>query len=83
MSVLAHDVGRLDRDAERVVPLPLGHRRHGHRLIHHLPYPLQHHLDDPITSRAQEQIVPILERHGVQLVLTGHEHTYQRTLSAP
>ena len=24
-------------------------------------------------------LVPIVERHGVQLVLNGHEHSYQRT----
>lgn len=27
----------------------------------------------------RQAIVPILERYGVQLVLNGHEHTYQRT----
>ena len=28
---------------------------------------------------ARNYLVPIVERHGVQLVLNGHEHSYQRT----
>ncbi|PWU12035.1 MAG: hypothetical protein C5B51_01445 [Terriglobia bacterium] len=47
--------------------------------FHHLPYPISHHLDDPLCAATRTQFVPILERHGVQLVLTGHEHTYQRS----
>ena len=47
--------------------------------FHHLPYPIFHHLTDPICAAARDRIVPILERHAVQLVLVGHEHTYQRS----
>ena len=47
--------------------------------FHHLPYPIEHHVGDPICLAAQQQLVPIFERHGVQLVFSGHEHTYQRT----
>ena len=46
--------------------------------FHHAPYPSGHHLDDPICQRAREVVVPIAERHGAQLVLAGHEHSYQR-----
>uniref|UniRef100_Q01ZC1 Metallophosphoesterase n=1 Tax=Solibacter usitatus (strain Ellin6076) TaxID=234267 RepID=Q01ZC1_SOLUE len=46
---------------------------------HQTPYPLEHHLDDPIDTAARNLLVPILERHGVQLVLTGHEHNYTRS----
>ncbi|HXA48890.1 MAG TPA: metallophosphoesterase, partial [Candidatus Acidoferrum sp.] len=45
---------------------------------HQVPYPVEHHIDDPICIAARQQFVPILERHGVQLVLTGHEHNYLR-----
>lgn len=40
-----------------------------------------HDSDDPF-SRAQmmrENIVPIIEKHGVDLVLTGHSHSYERS----
>jgi uncharacterized protein (TIGR03437 family) len=46
--------------------------------FHHVPYPMLHHLDDPLCTAARERLVPIVERYGVQLVLTGHEHNYQR-----
>lgn len=47
--------------------------------LHHPPYPTGTHLDDPICALVQENVNPILERHGVQLVLSGHEHGYERT----
>ena len=65
--VLAHDVGRLDRDAERVVPLPLGHRRHGHRLAP----PLECRLPVHLHARARI-LVEVLDqprrRVGVEMV---------------
>jgi uncharacterized protein (TIGR03437 family) len=45
---------------------------------HQVPYPVEHHIDDPVCIAARQQFVPILERHGVQLVITGHEHNYMR-----
>ncbi|MGH9660296.1 MAG: metallophosphoesterase, partial [Bryobacteraceae bacterium] len=47
--------------------------------FHHTPYPITHHLNDTTCAAVRERIVPVLERHGVQLVLSGHEHSYQRT----
>ena len=47
--------------------------------FHQTAYPIQHHIDDPIDIAARALFVPILERHGVQLVLAGHEHNYQRS----
>jgi len=47
--------------------------------FHHPPYaggPNQNH---HLTKLARSHIAPILERHGVQLVLTSHEHSYQRS----
>jgi uncharacterized protein (TIGR03437 family) len=46
---------------------------------HQTPYPIFHHIDDPIDIAARALFVPILERHGVQLLLAGHEHNYQRS----
>jgi len=47
--------------------------------FHHLPYPLDHHVDDPLSAATHREFVPRLEKYGVQLVLTGHEHIYLRT----
>ncbi|MGA2270838.1 MAG: metallophosphoesterase [Bryobacteraceae bacterium] len=47
--------------------------------FHQTAYPIFHHINDPIDIAARALFVPILERHGVQLVLSGHEHTYQRS----
>jgi uncharacterized protein (TIGR03437 family) len=49
--------------------------------FHHLPYPTGHHVDDPYSHIVRERVVPIVEKYGVQLVLSGHEHSYQRTLA--
>jgi acid phosphatase type 7 len=47
--------------------------------VHHPPYPTGFHLGDPLCVLVQQQVNPIVERHGVQLVLAGHEHGYERT----
>ena len=47
--------------------------------FHHLPYPVSQHVDDPVSTSVRQRIVPIVERRGVQLVLTGHEHSYMRS----
>ena len=49
--------------------------------FHHPPYGFGPNERDVLTGLAREHIVPILERHGVQLVLNGHEHSYQRSHS--
>ena len=48
--------------------------------FHHTPYPSGHHLGDRICERALAVVNPIAERHGVQLVLNGHEPSYQRSI---
>lgn len=48
--------------------------------FHHPPYPTGYHVNDAISALAREEVVPILERYGVQLVLSGHEHAYERSL---
>ena len=45
---------------------------------HHAPYDAARGAEAE-ARLAREQIVPILERHGVQLVLSGHSHVYERT----
>jgi hypothetical protein len=53
--------------------------------FHHPPYTKgTHNSDNPadsggIMKRMRENVVPILEAHGVDLVLTGHSHGYERT----
>ena len=47
--------------------------------LHHPPYPTGTHLGDPICALVQQNVNPIVERHGVQLVLSGHEHGYERS----
>jgi uncharacterized protein (TIGR03437 family) len=47
--------------------------------LHHTPYPTGYHLGDPICAAVQQFVNPIVERHGVQLLLAGHEHGYERT----
>jgi hypothetical protein len=44
--------------------------------MHHPPYSSGRHGSTP---RAEEMLVPILERHHVDLVLAGHDHHYERT----
>jgi uncharacterized protein (TIGR03437 family) len=46
--------------------------------FHHPPFPTANYRGDAHCLRVQTALAPILERHGVHLVLTGHEHLYQR-----
>jgi acid phosphatase type 7 len=47
--------------------------------FHHPPWAAGPNENDTMCILAREHIVPILERYGVQLVFSGHEHSYQRT----
>lgn len=47
--------------------------------FHHPPYASGRHDGNPISALARNVLVPVLERGGVQLVLNGHEHSYQRS----
>jgi Calcineurin-like phosphoesterase len=44
-------------------------------VLHHPPYTCGGHSGD---SRVQQRWVPLFEEYGVQLVLSGHDHNYQR-----
>jgi uncharacterized protein (TIGR03437 family) len=47
--------------------------------FHHPPYPTGHHRNDPFSAIARHRVVPILESAGVQIVIGGHEHGFERT----
>ena len=47
--------------------------------FHHPPFAGGPNEMDPLSELARKYLVPIVERHGVQLVLNGHEHSYQRS----
>ena len=49
---------------------------------HHPPYSKGSHDSDTEVEliEMREQIMPILEDHGVDLVLTGHSHIYERSM---
>jgi hypothetical protein len=47
--------------------------------LHHPPFAGGANRNDPLCAMVREYVVPILEKYGVQLVFSGHEHSYQRT----
>ncbi len=47
--------------------------------FHHPPFASGFNEADPLSAQVRARIVPVLDRHEVELVLTGHEHSYQRT----
>lgn len=47
--------------------------------FHHPPFPSGTYSGDSWCSSVERALTPILERNGVHLVLSGHEHYYQRT----
>ena len=47
--------------------------------FHHPPYAGGPNQNDGACRLIREQVVPILETYGVQVVLSGHEHSYQRS----
>jgi hypothetical protein len=48
---------------------------------HHPPYTKGSHNSDTETAliEMRQNVLPILENHGVDLVLTGHSHSYERS----
>jgi uncharacterized protein (TIGR03437 family) len=47
--------------------------------FHHPPYAFGPNSGDGESARIRSHVVPMLQRYGVPLVLSGHEHSYQRT----
>jgi 3',5'-cyclic AMP phosphodiesterase CpdA len=46
-------------------------------VLHHPPYSAGYQGSN---REAREAFVPVFERHGVQLVVSGHDHDYQRSV---
>jgi hypothetical protein len=46
-------------------------------LLHHPPYSAGY---QGSSQEAREAFVPLFERYGVQLVVSGHDHDYQRSV---
>jgi len=46
--------------------------------FHYPPYASGQNTNDIQSMWVRQYVVPILERHGVQVVFNGHEHSYQR-----
>ncbi len=46
--------------------------------FHHPVRPTSNHEQDPNSALVRQFLEPIFDRHDVQLVLSGHEHTYQQ-----
>ena len=47
-------------------------------IFHHPPFSTGPHTEDELGLR--ETFVPLLEQYGVNLVFSGHDHTYERSL---
>ena len=47
--------------------------------FHHPPYATGPNERDPLSGLARQWMVPIFDRHEVELVFNGHEHSYQRS----
>jgi uncharacterized protein (TIGR03437 family) len=47
--------------------------------FHHPGFATGKHMASAEAERVRNLLAPVLETHGVQLVLNGHEHTYQRS----
>ena len=49
--------------------------------MHHPPYSKGSHDSDTANTliNLREQVVPVLEAHGVDMLLTGHSHSYERS----
>ncbi len=93
LHVVALDSEDTDRSAEGAMARWLdrnlaasGDARWRIALLHHAPYSRgSHDSDDPDDSggrmiEMREVFNPILERHGVDLVLSGHSHGYERSV---
>jgi hypothetical protein len=48
-------------------------------VVHHGPFSVGPNQGDAEPPSVRTNLVPLLEAYGVQLVLSGHEHSYQRS----
>src|SRR5207237_8437515 len=47
--------------------------------FHYPPFAAGPNMNDPHSALIRQYVVPIMEAYGAQIVLTGHEHSYQRS----
>jgi hypothetical protein len=47
--------------------------------FHYPPFAAGVHMNDPQPALVRQYVVPILEKYGVQVALSGHEHSFQRS----
>ena len=47
--------------------------------LHYPPFAAGPNMNDYHSAFVRDKLVPIFENYGVQIVLTGHEHSYQRS----
>jgi hypothetical protein len=47
--------------------------------FHYPPFAAGVHMNDPQPALVRQYLVPMLDKYGVQVVLSGHEHSYQRS----
>jgi hypothetical protein len=47
--------------------------------FHYPPFAAGPNMNDTHSALIRQYVVPVLEKYGVQVVLSGHEHSYQRS----
>ena len=47
--------------------------------FHYPPFAAGPNMNDPHSAWVRQFVIPILETYGVQIALSGHEHSYQRS----
>ncbi|HLH30494.1 MAG TPA: metallophosphoesterase [Terriglobia bacterium] len=47
--------------------------------FHYPPFAAGPNMTEPREALVRQYVIPILEKYGVQVVLSGHEHSYQRS----
>ncbi len=48
--------------------------------FHYPPFATGQNINDPQSALVRTYLVPILEKYGVQIAFSGHEHSYQRNV---
>lgn len=89
LNSMGHDNGTLLRDStgdqalwlKKDLKANAGTHKWTIACLHHPPYTNGTHSSDgePELSGIRQQITPILERYGVDAVLAGHSHVYERS----
>ncbi len=78
MHFVALDTERLDEEQVEWLEADLAATDRPWKIVygHHPPYSSGNHGS---SNMVRDLVTPVLERQGVQLVLSGHDHDYERT----